>query len=183
MTERCVFELTPQGLKLIEIAPGIDLERDTLGLMDVTPIVDDLRPMDPRIFQEAEMGLRTDLLHLDLADRVALDRTLGQVFLNFEKMRIRMRDEIDLVRDAVTKTCKAHGGRVDVPVNYDGFRIDEALESFWAEMVAKLTERFYARVSRYSRSAFMRMKLGEVFPDARTHIFETSAQAQAFLGS
>ncbi len=183
VTERCVFELTADGLKLIEIAPGIDLERDILSLMDVAPMIDDLRPMESRIFREAEMDLRTDLLHLDLPDRVALDRTLGQLFLNFEKMRIRTGDEIDLVRETVAKTCEAHGRRVDVIVNYDGFRIDEALESCWAEMVAGLTERYYAQVSRYSGSAFMRMKLGEVFPDARTHIFETGGQARTFLQS
>jgi len=183
VTERCVFELTAKGLKLIEIAPGIDLEHDILRLMDVAPLIDDLSVMDPRIFREAEMDLRTDLLHLDLPDRVALDHKLGQLFLNFEKMRIRARDEIELVRDAVAKTCEAYGNPVDVIVNYDGFRIDEAHESLWAEMVAGLTKRYYRNVSRYSGSAFMRMKLGEVFPDARTHIFETGAQAQAYLGS
>ncbi|MCK0150114.1 acyl CoA:acetate/3-ketoacid CoA transferase [Marivita sp. S6314] len=183
VTERCVFELTSGGLKLIEIAPGIDLERDILRLMDVAPIMDDVQVMDPRIFREEEMDLRTDLLHLDLPDRVAIDSKLGQLFLNFEKMRIRTQDEIDLVRDAVTRTCEAHGEPVDVIVNYDGFRIDEALESNWADMVSDLTDRYYAQVSRYSGSAFMRMKLGEVFPDARTHIFETGAQAQAFLGA
>lgn len=183
VTERCVFELTSGGLKLIEIAPGIDLERDILRLMDVHPIVDEVRPMDPRIFREADMDLRTDLLHLDLPDRVAIESKRGQLFLNFEKMRIRTPDEIDLVRNAVARTCDAHGQRVDVIVNYDGFRIDEALETQWAEMVQGLTDRYYANVSRYSGSAFMRMKLGKVFPDARTHIFETGAQAQAFLGS
>ena len=70
---------------------------------------------------------------------------------------------------------------MDVIVNYDGFRIDEALEPAWARMVADLTERFYRKVSRYSGSAFMRMKLGMVFPHARTHIFETKDQARGYL--
>ncbi|MGB0854794.1 MAG: acyl CoA:acetate/3-ketoacid CoA transferase [Pikeienuella sp.] len=182
VTERCVFELTPRGLKLTEIAPGIDLERDILKLMDVHPIMDEVNPMDARIFRPEEMDLRTDLLHLDLPDRVAIDLSCGQLFLNFEKMRIRTADEIDLVRDAVERACQPYGKRVDVIVNYDGFRIDEVLETAWAEMVRGLTARYYRDVSRYSGSAFMRMKLGEVFPDARTHIFETGAQAQAFLG-
>ncbi|MGB1214538.1 MAG: acyl CoA:acetate/3-ketoacid CoA transferase [Pikeienuella sp.] len=182
VTERCVFELTPRGLKLTEIAPGIDLERDILNLMDVHPIMDEVSPMDARIFRPEEMDLRTDLLHLDLPDRVAIDLSCGQLFLNFEKMRIRTADEIDLVRDAVERACQPYGKRVDVIVNYDGFRIDEVLETAWAEMVRGLTARYYRDVSRYSGSAFMRMKLGEVFPDARTHIFETGAQAQAFLG-
>ena len=28
VTERCVFRLTPKGLKLIEVYPGVDMEQD-----------------------------------------------------------------------------------------------------------------------------------------------------------
>ena len=30
VTERCVFRLTPKGLKLIEVYPGIDIQKDIL---------------------------------------------------------------------------------------------------------------------------------------------------------
>lgn len=183
VTERCVFELTPEGLHLTEIAPGVDLERDILAQMEVPPIVDEVALMDPRIFLEREMDLRTDLLHLDLPDRIALDATSGQLFLNFEKMRVRTQGEVDRVGRLVEERCAPLGNKVDVVVNYDGFRIDEALEAAWARMVTDLDARFYAKVSRYSGSAFMRMKLGEVFPEARTHIYETADQARAYLDS
>ncbi len=183
VTERCVFELTPEGLKLTEIAPGIDAERDVIALMEARPLVGEIAEMDPRIFREPEMDLRTDLLHLDLPDRIAVDPASGRLFLNFEKMRVRSRDEVDRVGRLVAQVCQDQPGRVDVIVNYDGFRIDEALEADWARMVADLTERFYGQVSRYSGSAFMRMKLGAVFPEARTHIFESRDQARAFLDS
>ncbi len=39
VTERCVFTLTPSGLELTEIAPGIDIDRDILAQMDFRPIV------------------------------------------------------------------------------------------------------------------------------------------------
>jgi propionate CoA-transferase len=181
VTERCVFELSPEGLKLTEIAPGIDLERDILARMGTPPLIDEVVEMDARIFAPEEMGLRSDLLHLDLPDRIALDAASSQLFLNFEKMRVRTQEEIDMVGRLVSQRCTAHGERVDVLANYDGFRIDEALEKRWAEMVADLTERFYGKVSRYSGSAFMRMKLGAVFPEARPHIFETKEQARQFL--
>ncbi|WP_424987476.1 acyl CoA:acetate/3-ketoacid CoA transferase [Microbulbifer sp. S227A] len=181
VTERCVFELTPEGLKLIEIAPGVDLDRDILSQMAVRPIIDEVTQMDARIFQPREMDLRTDLLHLDLPDRIALDGASNQLFLNFEKMRVRSSVEVERVGHLVAETCAAHGQRVDVIANYDGFRIDETLELDWARMVARLTERYYRHISRYSGSAFMRMKLGKVFPEARTHIFETSVQARRFL--
>lgn len=56
VTERCVFELAPSGLRLIEIAPGVDVERDILPHMDFTPaIAADLKVMDAMLFQDAPM--------------------------------------------------------------------------------------------------------------------------------
>jgi len=58
VTERCVLELTEEGLVLTEIAPGLDLERDVLSQMEFRPkIADPLATMDPRCFSEATMGL------------------------------------------------------------------------------------------------------------------------------
>ncbi|MDC0258655.1 acyl CoA:acetate/3-ketoacid CoA transferase, partial [Verrucomicrobiales bacterium] len=39
VTERAVFRLTPKGLELIEIAPGIQLQEDVLDMMGFTPII------------------------------------------------------------------------------------------------------------------------------------------------
>ena len=47
ITERCVFELGEHGLKLTEIAPGIDLQKDVLDLLDFeVEISDPLKPME-----------------------------------------------------------------------------------------------------------------------------------------
>lgn len=63
VTERCVFELVKEGVKLTEIAPGIDLQTQVLGLMDFTPIVDDsLKIMDPDLFkQDGPFGLKNKM--------------------------------------------------------------------------------------------------------------------------
>ncbi|MBE6062843.1 MAG: 3-oxoacid CoA-transferase [Clostridium butyricum] len=51
VTERCVFKLFKDGLHLIEIAPGIDLENNIIELMDFKPIIDnELRIMDESCF-------------------------------------------------------------------------------------------------------------------------------------
>jgi len=57
ITERCVFELRPEGLVLTEIAPGVDLQADILDRMGFAPIVSsELKTMDARIFAEGPMG-------------------------------------------------------------------------------------------------------------------------------
>ncbi len=57
ITERAVFSLTEAGLKLEEIAPGTDIERDILAHMAFAPIIENIRTMDARIFREERMNL------------------------------------------------------------------------------------------------------------------------------
>jgi len=58
ITERAVFRLVDQTLELIEIAPGIDLERDIIAQMDFKPLIsNELKLMDSRIFIDQPMGL------------------------------------------------------------------------------------------------------------------------------
>ena len=59
VTERCVFALRPEGLTLIEIAPGADLERDIIAQMDFMPLVSsDLKLMPAELFKENWGGLK-----------------------------------------------------------------------------------------------------------------------------
>ncbi len=51
VTERAVFRLANRGLELIEIAPGIDLDRDVLAQMDFAPQLRDVAPMPKHVFQ------------------------------------------------------------------------------------------------------------------------------------
>jgi propionate CoA-transferase len=67
VTERCVFRLVPthggSGLELVEIAPGIDLERDILAYMDFKPAISTaLKLMDARIFSPQAMGWSADFM-------------------------------------------------------------------------------------------------------------------------
>jgi propionate CoA-transferase len=58
VTERALFRSTINGLELVEIAPGIDVERDILAHMDFRPaIAATLKVMDARLFAPQVMGL------------------------------------------------------------------------------------------------------------------------------
>ena len=52
-----MFKLTPEGVELTEVAPGIDIEKDILAHMGFKPIMKDVKLMDERLFREEKMGL------------------------------------------------------------------------------------------------------------------------------
>ena len=59
ITERAVFELTGDGLVLVEVAPGINTDREILALMDFAPVISkSLKLMDGRLFLPGKMGLK-----------------------------------------------------------------------------------------------------------------------------
>jgi propionate CoA-transferase len=60
VTERAVFTLTSAGFHLIEIAPGVDMQRDVLAHMGFEPLIEEVRLMDDRIFRNEVMGLADD---------------------------------------------------------------------------------------------------------------------------
>ncbi len=61
ITERAVFALDADGLVVIEVAPGIDLERDVLSRMGFRPrVAENLREMDRRLYASGPMGLAAD---------------------------------------------------------------------------------------------------------------------------
>lgn len=58
VTERALFKLVDDGIELLEIAPGVDLEKDILAQMEFKPrIAPELKKMDPRIFLDQAMNL------------------------------------------------------------------------------------------------------------------------------
>ncbi|MBR1704303.1 MAG: acyl CoA:acetate/3-ketoacid CoA transferase, partial [Clostridia bacterium] len=58
ITERAVYKLIDKKMVLTERAPGIDLQKDVLDQMGFVPeIAEDLKTMDPAIFEETWGGL------------------------------------------------------------------------------------------------------------------------------
>jgi propionate CoA-transferase len=166
VTERCVFELTPRGLALIEVAPGIDVERDILAHMAFTPIVQPAPlAMDARLFRTEPIGLRHQLLDPDLPRRIHYDAGRDTLFLNFQHLQVKSAADIEAIRAHVSALCASLGHRVEAVVNYDGFQIAPGLEDAYAAMAREMTERWYARVTRYASGAFKRMKVGRTLGD------------------
>jgi len=183
VTERAVFRLTARGMELIEIAPGIDIDRDILAHMDFRPIVRQPKTMDPRIFRPEPMGLEAALIGLSLADRISYDAERNTLFLNFEGLHVRTLEDVERIRETVEERCRSIGRKVAVVVNYDSFRLDETVADHYADMVRYMETNYYTTVSRYTTSAFMRLKLGAALAKrlVAPHIFETEAEARAFL--
>ncbi len=58
VTERCVMKLTPQGIMLTEIAPGVDLQAHILEQSEFPLIISpELKLMDAALFREEILGL------------------------------------------------------------------------------------------------------------------------------
>lgn len=182
VTERCVFRRTSEGIELIEVAPGVDIDHDILAHMEFAPIIRHPRPMDARIFQDQPMGLEHTLLSLGLADRISYDAERNTLFVNFEGFQVRTTDDVELVRREMESRCRAIGHKVALIVNYDSFTLDPAVSDAYFTMVTYLQQRYYTTASRYTTSAFMRLKLGASLAERALapHVFETLAEAQAF---
>lgn len=184
VTERCVFALVPGGIQLVEVAPGVDVERDVLARMAFTPIIDgDPAIMDPRIFSDKPMDLRAALLNTPLPERMWYDAKRQQFFVNFEGLEIRSSSDIDRVREALEAHLRPIGFRVPSVVNYDRFSINPELMEEYVSMVHDLMEKHYTEVTRYTSNAFLRDELGEALQRGNVipNLFETKGEAEETL--
>jgi propionate CoA-transferase len=184
ITERCVFALTPDGLELVEIAPGIDLERDILANMGFKPkIKEPLALMDARIFANAPMGLREEMLAVPLQDRFTYDPQQNLFFINFEGHVIRSHHDVEAIRRIVKARLKPLRKKVYVIVNYDNFSILPDVTDAYAAMVHDLVEAYYSGVTRYTTSGFLRAKLGDAFKNRAVapHIYVSAEEAREHL--
>ena len=87
------------------------------------------------------------------------------------------------MKRVLERRCQQIGQKVFLVVNYDGTYVDPLMMDAYANMISYLSERYYSDSSRYSTSAFLRMKLGAALNKRKVapHIFETREQANAEL--
>jgi propionate CoA-transferase len=185
VTERCVFRRVRRGLALIEVAPGIDVERDILAHMEFKPVIGEYALMDARIFSPEPMELAAELLNMSMPERVTYDAERNILFLNFEGMYVRVAEDVKAIWDVCEQRCRAAGKRVGVVINYDRFRINPDMFDAYAEMDRYFLAHYFTKITRYATSAFLRAKLGEAFSQRNIapHVFERKEEAQAFLAA
>ncbi len=182
VTERCVFRLSERGLELLEIAPGVDLQRDILAHMDFVPYINGSpAQMDARIFNEVKMGLREQMLSLPMDSRFAYDDEHNTLFINFEGFNVRTLADVHAIGLQVERLALPR--RVHAIVNYDNFSIAPDVLDAYTDMVKDLLARYYAGVTRYTTSSFLRAKLGKALSERSVapHIYESAAAARAYL--
>jgi len=190
ITERCVFKLRFGGLELIEVAPGIDIEKDILALekdilahMDFEPIINKPRIMSSNLFIDEPMQLSEILLERELTERISYDRERNTVFLNLEGTQIRTKDDVNRIYSVTEDLFHSVGKRFAMVVNYDAVYIDPLVIDFYAQSIASMEKEFYSSCTRYSTGAFLRMKLGSALEKRKVapHLFESDKQARKAL--
>jgi propionate CoA-transferase len=183
VTERCVFALRPDGLELVEIAPGIDLDKDILALMPFQPRVDNPKNMEAGLFRPEPLGLRDRMLDIHIEDRLSYDSDSNTVFMNFAGMRVRNAGDIQRIKDAVEGLLEPLGKRVYSIVNYDSFAADDDALDGYMDLVRYVENKYYLGVSRYTTSGFMRLKLGRELEKRKvsSQVFESGREARDHL--
>ena len=163
VTERCVFRLTENGLELIEVAPGVNIEKDILAHMAYKPVVNNPQLMNPAIFTESRMRLKQTMLAMNWDARLHYDEDENTVFANISGLSIETVDDLSSMQSKLETFFDAIGRKVDVISNYDGVTISPRLSARFADMLSALETKYYHTATRYSTSAFLRQKMGQDF--------------------
>jgi propionate CoA-transferase len=183
VTERCVFQLRPDGLELTEVASGIDVKKNILDILPFKPIMKNVREMERAIFAVPPLRIRDRLLDLHIEDRLTYEAATNTVFMNYSGMRVRSQVDLDQIRLAVDALLGPLNKRVYSIVNYDHFEADPDIMDAYLDLVRYVEDKYYIAVSRYTNSGFMRLKLGSELDKRKvsSRVFESGAEAKDYL--
>ena len=163
ITERAVFNLTAAGVELAEIAPGVDLQKDILNLMDFKPIIrEPLLTMDSAIFKAAlmKLGSRNFGEGGDLSQR--FHHAANTIYLDLSKMTINRLDEVHQLDKAISEYVAKHfpDTKPEMVVTYDSFDLHPELVQEYQSMQQRHKE-IIGGWRRFSSSVFRRYKVGQ----------------------
>ncbi len=165
VTERCVLRLGDAGPEVVEVAPGVDLQRDVLDLMGFAPAVaPSVAEMSPALFGAARMHLERRP-PVPLEQRLRYDDEGNTMYVDFAGLSLYTEEDVEELAAFLDERF-APLGKVHVVVNYDDFALHPDLALSYAAMVRRNTERYFLSSTRYSTNAFFRRQLAGHVPDA-----------------
>ena len=177
ITERAVFSLEPEGLTLVEIAPGVDLQTQVLDRLPFTVKVSPaLRNMEASIFAAGKIGL-TRLGNRPMCERVRYRADHNTLYLNLEGLELHTADEVH----EFERQLQPHfsfSGRVHAVINYDRFHLTEAAAAAWFELVERNTRTYFSSSTRLASSLFFCRQMGEEFDRRRFPIQQGQRQVE-----
>jgi propionate CoA-transferase len=183
ITERCVFKLVGGKLTLIEVAPGIDIEKDILAHMDFTPVVGQVAEMDPRLFHKKPMAIRGEFLLKELRTRMNYIPETNTLHLNFNGLELETQEDVDNIEKIVETACLQAGKKVNALINYNGFRVDDNLFDAFMKMGHTIINNYYCRVARHNTNDQTRARFEAEFNrrGLAANIFSSREEALQFL--
>lgn len=124
------------------------------------------------------MGLKNELLTIPLEDRLIYNARENVFFVNFENLYIRSRGEIEKIRTLVDEMLGPLDKKVNAIVNYDNFNILPDLIDDYTVLINHVLQ-YYEGVTRYTTSAFLRMKMGDELEKRHVapYIYESPEEA------
>ena len=105
------------------------------------------------------------------------------MFANLAGFSVKSESDIEAIKTTIENLLDPLGRKVYAIGNYDGFNINPDLIDAYTEMQTYVTENYFTKVSRYTTSAFLRMKLGASLEKRgrAPHIYESKNEAHRFL--
>ncbi len=111
VTERCVFALRPDGPELVEVAPGVDIERDILAQMDFGPLILATRSRWTRASSgPSRWDCAPTSSAIPLKSRFTYDALQNVFFINLERYALHRRDDIEAIGEDCRDEARI-GGR------------------------------------------------------------------------
>ena len=162
VTERAVFSMESEGLMLVEIAPGVDLQAQVLDRLPFQVAVSsDLRVMDPAYFGPAKIGL-TQLGKRSVSERVRFKPEENVLYLNLEGLEFYTADQVHEFERQLLPLLN-FPGLVEAVINYDRFYLAEAAAAAWFDLVERNSRTYFKSSTRHSSSLLFCREMGQEF--------------------
>lgn len=166
ITERAVFRRSAahKVIELVEIAPGVDLQKDVLDKMEFKPVISkDLKIMDRRIFKTEKMNVLGEMFGT-FQEKFSYNEEDHIGFLDLFGITLTTEEDVrwfyKTFRSVLAPLVEAKGP-INLVVNYNGFDLRKGLEDAYYSGAKAIEKDMFKTVKRYSGDAFSRAKLGK----------------------